>query len=461
MFAKIATVPLLLALVTFAGFQEIEAVMCTYQLSETAIYSCSLVNQTILTESDMETVTGTHMTGFSNDDVTTLTAIGDSVVAIFPSPLINHFVNLRNAVLIGVDMKEFTNSIGNCRALSVVTLMINEISSIPRNIFQNCDQLTDLYLSLNRISSIDTLAFAGLTQLRFLSLSNNQINYLDPLIFQSTRRLEVLNLDSNSIREVSAQTFELLPSLTNLTLNSNSISAWSSTFHGNNQALQELRLDRNEISSLSGDVFINLPQLRVLRVGDLIEELPEFVGLNSLEEFWLNDNKLKTVSADSFRNLVNLRRLDLSFNNIETVNFTASLPNLDILSLTFNNIAEIPNGTFTMLSNLSDLSLRRNRIELLTAESIRPITQIRRLDVSHNRITRIEKNFFSGVTNMTFVSLGNVCVDNEITIESSNDFENRVIALLEPCFNFGTPSSVSTNILLLAGTFVFAYIRNI
>lgn len=176
------------------------------------------------------------------------------------------------------------------------------------------------------------------------------------------------------------------------------------------------------------------------------------MGLNSLEELWLTDNKLKAVSGDSFSNLANLRRLDLSFNNIESVNFSlsssGSLPNLEILSLTFNNISEIPEGTFTMFSNLKNLDLVRNRIELLTAESIRPIAQIRRLDVSSNRIARIERDFFSGVTNMTFVSMGNVCFNDEIHIESKDDLENRVATLLDPCFNFAI--SVKANIFLLA-----------
>lgn len=277
-------------------------------------------------------------------------------------------------------------------------------------------------------------------------------------MFESTRNLEILNLDSNSIRELSTQTFALLPLLTTLTLNRNRITTWNSSYSENNQALQELRLDRNEISYISGDAFSNLPNLRVLRVGDFIEELPTFMGLNALEELWLNDNRLTVVSGDSFRNLVNLRRLELSFNNIESVNFTlsapGSLPNLDILSLAFNNISAIPNGTFTMFSNLSDLSLRRNRIELLPAESIRPIAQIRMLDVTSNRIARIERDFFSDVTNMTFLSVGNVCFNDEINIESGDDFENRVAVLLDPCFNFAV-SSVKTNIFVLLGMAVF------
>lgn len=457
MFAKVATVQLLI-LVTLNGFQQIDAVMCTYQMSEN-IYSCNLINQTILTESDMDIETGTHLPGLSDDNVTTLIATGSSVVEIFPSTLINKFIDLETVALILVGMKGLSNSIGSCQTLSIVILLFNEISSVPRNIFQNCNQLTYLYLSYNRINFIDVTAFSGLTSLKGLWLTNNEISYIDPLIFESTRNLELLSLDSNSIREVSSRTFELLPLLTNLTLNGNRITTWSSTFHESNQALEVLRLDQNEISSLSGDVFSNLPHLKVLRVGNLIDELPTFIGLNSLEELYLNDNKLKAVSANSFTNLVNLRKLDLSFNNIESVNFmlasTVLLPNLDILDLAFNNISEIPDGTFRMLSNLTDLSLRRNKIELLTAESIRPIAQIRKLDVSYNQITRIEKNFFSGVTNLTFLSLGNVCFHNEINIESSDDFENRVAALLEPCFNFSM-SSVSTNNFLLAGMLILA-----
>lgn len=448
----------LLIFVTFIGFPDTEAVMCTYEVNENNVYSCNLINQTILTESDMDTETGTHLPGFSNDNVTLLISDGHTVIEFFPSTLINEFNNLQSVILMDVGMKGFTNSLGSCRTLSFVALLFNEISSVPRNIFSNCDQLTNLYISYNRINFIDVAALSGLTKLRHLALTDNAISFLDPLVFEPTRNLEILSLDSNSIREVSPQTFELMPLLTSLTLTGNNITTWNSTFLENNQALQQLHLDRNEISSVSGDTFSNLPNLRVLRVGDFIDELPVFNGLNSLEELRLNDNKLKYVSVDSFRNLNKLRRLDLSFNNIESVNFTLAsaelLPNLDYLSLTSNNISEIPDGTFSNLSNLTDLSLRRNRIEILTAESIRPIAQIRRLDVSFNQITRIEKEFFSDVTNLTLLSSGNVCFNDELTIESRDDFENRAATLLEPCFNFA--STMTTNIFLFVGLAIFA-----
>lgn len=461
MFPKLATftVVQLLIFASFMDIRNIEAVMCTYELNENGVYSCDLINQTIITESDMDTETGTHRPGFSNENVTLFLSFS-SVIEIFPSTLINRFVNLNSVVLFGVSVQRFTNAISNCENLLNVLLVDNRINAVPGNVFQNCRQLTTINLSMNGISHIDTAAFTGLTQLRQLSLANNQINYVDPAIFQPIQNLEILNLNNNLIRGVTAETFRLLPLLTNLTLNANNITTWSSTFHNSSQALQELRLDRNEISSLSDDTFANLPQLKTLRVGDLINELPIFNGLNSLEELWLTDNKLKVVSADSFKNLVSLRMLQLSFNNIESVNFTlvpdaVFLTNLQVLNLLLNNITEIPNGTFTMLTNLNDLNLRGNRIEFLGAESIRPITQLRSLDVGFNLITRIEREIFTGVTNLKFMSNRNVCFDGEVSIGSSDDFENRVAALLEPCFNFAT-SLVRTNIFLLVGALIFA-----
>ncbi|XP_037038617.1 leucine-rich repeat-containing protein 15-like [Bradysia coprophila] len=462
MFAKLVTlttVPLLI-IVALTDIRTIEAVTCTYELSETSVYSCNLINQTILTERDMDAETGTHMPGFTNENVTLFISL-TSVIEIFPSTLINRFVNLDSVALFSVRMKQFTSPIGNCDHLINIVLMLNQITSVPGNIFQNCRQLTDIFLDVNTISHIDIGAFTGLTRLRRLSLTNNQISYLDPLVFQPIRNLTILNLDSNLIWEVRAETFGLLPLLTNLTLNANSITTWTSTFHNSNQALQELRLDRNQISSLSSDTFANLPQLKTLRVGDSIEELPTFSGLNSLEELWLNYNKLKVISADSFKNLKSLRLLQLSFNNIESVNFTltpttaGSLPNLTSLNLLFNSITEIPDGTFTLLTNLRDLNLCRNRIEFLSAESIRPIIQIRTLDVAFNQIARIERDLFAGVTNLTFRSQRNVCFDGDVSIGSSDDFENGVDALLEPCFSFAT-SLVGTNVFLLVGALIFA-----
>lgn len=462
MFAKVValTTVQLLIFIAFTDVRNVEAVMCTYELSETGIYSCNLINQTIVMESDINTETGTHLSGFSNENVTLLVSV-TSIIEIFPSSLVDRFVNLNNVVLIFVDMKRFTKSISNCENLVSIALLYNEITAIPENIFQNCSQLTDLLLSENSISDIDPFAFSGLTQLKRLTLSNNRIGYLDPLTFQPVVNLEILNLDGNSIQGVLSETFRTLPLLTNLTLNSNRITSWSESFLNNNQQLQELRLDRNQISWLSDDTFANLPQLKTLRVGDLLEELPIFNGLNLLEELWLGDNKLKVISGDSFKNLVSLQLLDLTFNVIESVNFTLSpttavLPNLTRLNLLFNNIADIPDGTFTMLTNLMNLNLRRNRITFLSAESIRPIVQLRSLDVSDNQITLIERDLFAGVTNLTFLSQGNVCFDGDIDIGSRDDFENRVAGLLDSCFNFAT--TMRTNMFLVVAALVFANI---
>lgn len=268
MFAKLVTVTVL-TLVTLTSLQQVKAsnLMCTYELSANNDYSCNLINQTILIESDMYTETGTHLPGFTYDNVTHLMALQSTTIQMFPSTLIDKFKNLKSVILINVRMQGFTNSINFCGSLSFVMLLLNGISSVPRYIFQNCDQLTDLMLSSNRINFIDAHAFSGLSQLNSLSLTNNQIDYLNPEIFDSTPNLKILHLTSNSIREVSPQTFERLPFLTSLSLNNNSISTWNSTLLQSNPALQELVLDHNEISVLSDNVFSNLAQLKVLRVG--------------------------------------------------------------------------------------------------------------------------------------------------------------------------------------------------
>lgn len=460
MLAKLSTV-IVLILVTFTNFQEVKGVMCTYELH--TIYGCNLINQTIRFESDMSTVTGTHLPGFNDDNVTRLIAIQSTIVEIFPSTLIDKFFNLESVILINVQMKGFTNTINFCRSLTGIMLTFNDIASLPRYIFQNCDQLTDLVLNYNRISFIDAPAFIGLTKLKRLSLMNNQIDFLNPAIFEFTPSLETLHLTSNLIQELSSQTFAQLPFLTTLWLNDNHISTWSSTYHQSNSALQELLLQQNEISTLNDTVFFNLPRLRVLRVGSLMSEVPKFSGPSSLEVLGLSNNKLKKVSADSFSNLVNLRELDLNFNEIETINFTLTstvlLQNLDALYLAYNNISTIPEGTFTVLGNLTQLDLYRNKIEILEAESIRPITQMRRLDVSYNQIRRIERDLFIGATNLTFVTEGNICFSDEVYIEDSDDYRDRVVPLLKPCFNFAISSE--SNILVLASSFVLTFLWKI
>lgn len=93
-----------IALLAFATAQEDQVTtICTYELVNNE-YTCRLVNQTISRGEDMENVSGTHLENFGDINVQRLTQ-ENSVVQVFPSKLINRFVNLRSLYMEGVQMR--------------------------------------------------------------------------------------------------------------------------------------------------------------------------------------------------------------------------------------------------------------------------------------------------------------------------------------------------------------------
>lgn len=130
MFAKLATV-IVLTLVNFSNIQKVNAVMCTYELADNYSYICHLVKP-FKSRSIMIVETGTHLPGFSNNDVTILLASQSTIIEIFPNTLINKFINLQRVNPIAVRMKSFTNKISFCDNISHVMLLGNEISFVRR-----------------------------------------------------------------------------------------------------------------------------------------------------------------------------------------------------------------------------------------------------------------------------------------------------------------------------------------
>lgn len=411
---------LVLVLIALWHLPEAQSV-CTFELVGTS-YVCRLAFQTIDSENDMQ-VSGVHLEGFNDSNVTWL-AQRWSTVQVFPSAIIDEFVNLRTVFLGSTQMRLFNSPITNCANLETISLFSNLITSIPEGIFRNCANLVTLELSFNNISRIHVNAFVGLTSLSILSLGGNRI------------------------ADVNFQWFLPLPSLAALRLFENQITSWNSTLLANNPKMEALHLDSNQIRTLDADVFSNLPNLNFLTVGSLMEEFPTLQNVPRLEFLFLHNNRLRTVSVNQFINMESLKHLYLTNNRIESINFTIGenevLNKLETLLLNRNNITNIPDNVFSALESLERLDLSDNQIQRLSANSIRPIHQMRDLIVSRNQIWQIERELFDNVTRLEFQATRNICINSFISIFDGwlSSANNRT---LEQCFT----SAASKNVINL------------
>lgn len=406
---------------------------CTYDINDRGVYRCTIRDQIILDEQSMLPVGGIHIPGFGNENVTSFTS-SNTTMPIFPSLIIDAFVNLEEIIL-ALTTETFQSPITNCQHLERLTMIVNDLTYFGGGIFRSCFNLTSMLVTFNDIEHIEDNAFDGLTSLQNLTLSNNRISSLSTSMFAPLTSLVRLDLDGNRIGELAPRIFM------------------------NNAQLETVDLSHNMIRRIDGDAFFGLQNLHTLRIGRLLDEIPIFTNLDSLQVLSLSNNNIMRVSADSFRNLPNLRDLDLSGNRIMLVNFTRGserlLTKLERLDIRTNWIENLQDNAFTMLENMNDLDLSVNRIQRLNENSIRPIVQLRRLNVGWNRMQRIERGLFDGASNLEFQSVGNVCFDGDVNItfvDNYADFEDRVVPLLNECFNFA--NSVRVNLFVLMISFV-------
>ncbi|KAJ6644486.1 Toll-like receptor Tollo [Pseudolycoriella hygida] len=433
-----------------------QGTICTYRWdSISQVYSCLIEQQTFEDDENMLPVIGTHLPGFGSENVTQLST-SQSRILVFPSPVVDYFRNMRN-VYLRTSMNSFNRPITNCEHLELIVLDGNNFPTFGGGIFGNCARVTEISLFSASIVEISDNAFVGLSGVEHAILSFNKIISLNSRIFEPLSSLKRLQLDWNNIEHLSAGIFSPSPFLESLILHDNNISSWHSTILTNTR-LTNLDLSGNPINRLEANAFENLPSLESLRIGsrnfdDGLTEIPVFTGLAQLRTLRFSGNIITHVSADSFQNLINLRHLDLGSSGIETVDFKAgpnrNLGRIERLSLWNNRIRNIQDDSFTALVNLKELDIGSNYLERLSGRSIRPIHQLRRLQVSSNRMQSIRWSLFDEVTELEFVSYGN-CFNGEVHINNTvdtTDFVQRVVPMLRPCFNLA--ANTKNDVILL------------
>ncbi|KAE8336825.1 hypothetical protein BDV24DRAFT_178110 [Aspergillus arachidicola] len=177
-------------------------------------------------------------------------------------------------------------------------------------------------------------------------------------------RLEDLDVSSNSIGQLSG----VPPTLRTLRISHNCLSNLTAWGHLVN--LQYLDVSGNELESLDG--FSSLIHLRELKAEDNnirnIEGIFELDGLLSLK---LRNNSLTNVDFEDSE-LVRLEELDLSHNQLMSIQNIESLSALSSLDLSFNQLARV--APSAPMPYLSSLRLSSNQLHSLDVTAFPSLT---------------------------------------------------------------------------------------
>ncbi|KAF5278636.1 hypothetical protein FQA39_LY00678 [Lamprigera yunnana] len=318
------------------------------------------------------------------------------------------------------------------------------------------NSLVSLDLSYNKLDAIPFGAFRDLRNLQWLNLHRNQISSIVGDWSHVKNTLANLFLGENDITELSSELDDRLPkefrgfhqfkSLVWLNLDGNKLSKIYK--HSLPVSLQTLSVSHNLIENFPLDSILTLPRLQWLYLrGNHIESLPDhkFESKLRLEKIDLGENDLRTLPrllfntsvyvrdlnlafndlngliAETFLG-VSCRRIILSYNRIETIDYNAfsgiesDLEYLDLdhnrisefppaisyllslkyLYLSSNSLTEVPDNAFAnCCSTLKAISFSGNRMNRIPTEALRNCSKISHFNFAYNDIYDIEEYTFS------------------------------------------------------------------
>lgn len=139
-----------------------------------------------------------------------------------------------------------------------------------------------------------------------------------------------------------------------------------------------------------------------------IDHVPReiFKTFRNLKAFVL-PGQIQSIDSDDFADATHLERLELS-NSIKLIPETAfiHLPELRRLDLSWNRIAQIDANAFSGLKHLKRLHLDRNCLTFVDETTFRGVDALTNLTISHNKIERIADDAFD-FPNLIEIDLSN------------------------------------------------------
>ncbi|KAH3897336.1 toll-like receptor 6 [Dreissena polymorpha] len=232
----------------------------------------------------------------------------------------------------------------NLDKIMKLELCRNELNELDLTWLQLFSNLKTLKVTDNLIRSFVNLAV--LPTIMFMDLTRNRL-YNPGVCPNGTNyfpNLASLNLRENNIRYLDDTNLNCLETLKCLDLSFNNILVFNVSYIGRLRSLQVLKLKGNWLTSLNFIQFERYP--------------------GNLQEIDLSRNQFLTFppsmcSNTSKENFTSVRRIDLSYNHIQTLKNHSlfCFPNLSELIFSKNSISTFSNGVFEVFGNLKCLHI--------------------------------------------------------------------------------------------------------
>ncbi|XP_036816287.1 slit homolog 1a isoform X8 [Oncorhynchus mykiss] len=395
---------------------------------------------------------------------------------------------------------------GSCPAMctcsnNIVDCRGKGLTAIPANL---PDTMAEIRLEQNGIKSVPPGTFSPYKKLRRIDLSNNQISEIAPDAFQGLRSLNSLVLYGNKITELPKGVFDGLYALQLLLLNANKIHCVRANAFTDLQNLSLLSLYDNKIQTVAKGTFASLRAIQTLHLAQNpficdcnLKWLADYLRSNPIETSGarcasprrLANKRIGQIKSKKFRcsakeqyfipgtedvrlnnecnsdpvcppkcrcesNVVDCSNLrlnkipehipssttELRLNNndistLEAVGVFKTLSQLKKINLSNNKITEIEDGVFEGAGSVNELHLTANQLDSVRSGMFKGLEGLRMLMLRNNKISCIHNNSFTGLYNVRLLSL----YDNQLTTITPGAFDTlqtlSTLNLLANSFN--------------------------
>ncbi|XP_032635063.1 protein phosphatase 1 regulatory subunit 29 [Chelonoidis abingdonii] len=136
------------------------------------------------------------------------------------------------------------------------------------------------------------------------------------------------------------------------------------------------------------------------------ETIPQHIN-STVHDLRLNENKLKVVLYSSLNRFSNLTDLNLTKNEISYIEDGAFMgqANLQVLQLGYNKLTNLTEGMLRGMARLQFLFVQHNLIEVVTPTAFSECPSLISIDLSSNRLSRLEGNTFTSLSNLMVCEL--------------------------------------------------------
>ncbi|KAF4790617.1 hypothetical protein TURU_138741 [Turdus rufiventris] len=324
-----------------------------------------------------------------------------------------------------------SNNIVDCRGKG--------LTEIPTNLPET---ITEIRLEQNSIKVIPPGAFSPYKKLRRILLNANKINCLRVDAFQDLHNLNLLSLYDNKLQTIAKGTFSPLRAIQTLHLAQNPFICdchlkWLADYlHTNpietsgarctsprrlaNKRIGQIKSKKFRCSAKEQYFIPGTEDYRSKLSGDCFADLacPEKCRCEGTTVDCSNQ-KLNKIPDHIPQYTAELRLNNNEFSVLEATGIFKKLPQLRKINLSNNKITDIEEGAFDGASGVNELLLTSNRLESVQHKMFKGLESLKTLMLRSNRVSCVGNDSFTGLSSVRLLSL----YDNQITTVAPGSFD--------------------------------------